>query len=97
MGKWLLRLAVSPVLLVLTILEWVGTYILQVVRILCALISGMIIVLTIVDCFMGLASGKQTVTELVVSFLFYLIPKLAGFTVSIIVLMKAAIMRIIQK
>ena len=41
MGKWLIRLAVLPAVVLQTILEWIGTYIFDLSEMLCKLIGGM--------------------------------------------------------
>ncbi len=91
MGKWLIRLAVLPVVIILTILEWSGTYILHFAGILCRLIAGMISILAVASYLTGLASGEEMLNTLVAGVAFYLIPRIGGMIVSSVALTNAAI------
>ena len=76
MIKWLLRLIAFPVMIILTILEWSGTYILHFAGMLCRLIAGMIFTLAVASYLTGLASGEEVMNTLVAGVAFFLIPRI---------------------
>ena len=91
MFKWLFRLAVHPVSIVLKLLEWCGTYILSIVGMLCKLASGIILMLTIVAYLAGIASGYNALNAFFAGFLFYIFPRIGGIIICGIALANASI------
>ena len=91
MIRWLIRLVVFPVVIILTILEWSGTYILHFAGMLCRLIAGMIFTLAVASYLTGLASGEEMMNTLVAGVAFYLIPRIGGMIVSCVALANATI------
>jgi len=86
MIRWLIRLVVFPVVIILTILEWSETYILHFAGMLCRLIAGMIFTLAVASYLTGLASGEEMMNTLVAGVAFYLIPRIGGMIVSCVAL-----------
>lgn len=64
-GMLLLRLLVLPAVFVLTILEWVGTYILSFSEMFCRLITGLTAILSVAVFWIGVASIEQAASILI--------------------------------
>ena len=71
MTKWLFRLLVLPTVFVLTILEWVGTYILNLSEMFCRLIIGLTAMLAVAAYWIGVASIKQAANFLFAGLAFF--------------------------
>ena len=97
MGKWLLRLAVFPVVIVLPVLEWVGTYILNFSEILCRLICGISFVLAVTAYLLGIASMEQALNALIAGFVLYLIPRAGKILVASFAFLHIALLDVIKK
>ncbi len=96
-GKWLIRLVLFPVVFVLTVLEWIGTYILNFSEIFCRLITGISAILAIAAYWIGVASIEQAVTVLIAGFVFYLIQRIGRTIVTSIALLHVALANVIRK
>ena len=97
MGKWLLRLAVFSVVIVLTALEWVGTNILNFSEMLCRLICGISFVLAVTAYLFGIASLEQALNALISGFLLYLIPRAGKILVTSVAFLHIALTEVIKK
>ena len=97
MIRCLLRLTVFPVIIILTILEWCGTYMVCFTGMLCKLVAGTIFVLSIVSYLMGLAPDKQIATSLVAGLLVFILPKIAGIMVSGVALANTVMVNLFVK
>ena len=95
MIRWFLRLTAFPMVLVLTILEWCGSYIVCFAGMLCKLLAGIIFVLSVTAYLMGMASDKQIVTSLLTGFVVFILPKVVGIMVGGVTLLNAAIMNLL--
>ena len=76
----IIRLVLFPVILVLTILEWTGSYFTNFTGILCKIAAGVVFLLTVTAWLIGIASPEQIAKTLIAGFGLYLIP-LAGKSV----------------
>lgn len=97
MTKWLIRLLMLPAVFVLTILEWVGTYILNLSEIFCRLITGISAMLAITAYWIGVASIEQAVNILIAGLAFYLLQRIGRTIVAGIALLHTALANIIRK
>lgn len=97
MTKWLIRLLMLPAVFVLTILEWVGTYILSFSEMFCRLITGVTAILAVAAYWIGVASIEQAVNVLITGLLFYLIQRIGRTIVTGITLLHTALANIVRK
>lgn len=97
MTKWLIRLLMLPAVFVLTILEWVGTYILRFSEMFCRLITGVTAILAVAAYWIGVASIEQAVNVLITGLLFYLIQRIGRTIVTGITLLHTALANIVGK
>ena len=97
MTKWLIRLLMLPAVFVLTILEWVGTYILSFSEMFCRLITGVTAILVVAAYWIGVASIEQAVNVLITGLLFYLIQRIGRTIVTGITLLHTALANIVRK
>ena len=97
MTKWLIRLLMLPAVFVLTILEWVGTYILHFSEMFCRLITGVTAILAVAAYWIGVASIEQAVNVLITGLLFYLIQRIGRTIVTGITLLHTALANIVRK
>ena len=94
MIRWLIRLAVLPVLIVLQILEWCGMYIVQYSGILCRLIAGTIFALATIGFATSLGGREYLIKILAVGFGILLIPQFGRLVVNCIGLAHVVLIRI---
>ena len=97
MTKWLIRLLMLPSVFVLTILEWVVTYILSFSEMFCRLIAGVTAILAVAAYWIGVASIEQAVNVLITGLLFYLIQRIGRTIVTGITLLHTALANIVRK
>lgn len=97
MTKWLIRLLMLPSVFVLTILEWVVTYILSFSEMFCRLITGVTAILAVAAYWIGVASIEQAVNVLITGLLFYLIQRIGRTIVTGITLLHTALANIVRK
>ena len=97
MTKWLFRLLVLPTVFVLTILEWVGTYILNLSEMFCRLIIGLTAMLAVAAYWIGVASIKQAANFLFAGLAFYLLQRIGRAIVAGIALLHVVLANIIRK
>ena len=72
--KILVRLALWPVRMALSLLEWMILFVTHFVGIGCYLLSGGYFVLAVTGWLTGLVSGAETLQTLVIGFAFFVIP-----------------------
>lgn len=82
MIKWLLRLAMFPLVLILYALGWLATYIVHFSGMLCRLLSGMIFFWVVIGFLMGLGTDEQLVKMLVVGLAVFSLPQIGRVIVS---------------
>lgn len=97
MAKWLFRLLMLPVVFVLTILEGVGTYILNLSEMFCRLITGLTAILAVAAYWIGVASIEQIVNTLIAGLAFYLLQGIGRTIVAVITLLHTALANVIRK
>ena len=97
MGILLLRLLVLPAVFVLTILEWVGTYILSFSDMFCRLITGVTAMLAIAAFWISVASIEQAANILIAGLAFYLLQRIGRTIVAGIALLHTVLANIIRK
>ena len=96
MIKWLIWMALIPVLILLSLLKWCATYIVQYSGILCTLISRTIVLLVAVGIVTGLGNGAQLARMFVVGLVISFIPWLEIFLISGITFVYTALMNLIS-
>jgi len=94
MIRWLIRLVITPALIILHILEWCGMYIVQYSGMLCRLVAGTIFVLATIGFATSLGSREYLIKILAVGFGILLIPQLGRLIVNCIGLAHAVLIRI---
>ena len=97
MTKWLFRLLVLPAVFVLTILEWVGTYILNLSELFCRLITGLTAILAVAAYWIGVASIEQAASILIAGLIFYLLQRIGRTIVAGIALLHVTLANLIWK
>lgn len=97
MIKWLLRLTMFPLVLILYALGWFAKYIIHFFGILCRFISGMIFFWVVVGFLTGFGTGEQLVKMLVVGLAVFLLPQIGRAMASGILLMRSALTNYIHR
>ena len=97
MGMLLLRLLVLPAVFVLTILEWVGTYILSFSEMFCRLTTGLTAILAVAVFGIGVASIEQAASILIAGLVFYLLQRIGRTIVAGIALLHVTLANVIWK
>ena len=97
MAKWLFRLLMLPAVFVLTILEGVGTYILNLSEMFCRLITGLTAILAVVVFWIGVASIEQAASILIAGLVFYPLQRIGRTIVAGIALLHVTLANVIWK
>lgn len=94
--KWLVRLVLFPVILLLTILEWAGNYFTSFTGILCKVAAGVVFLLTVTAWLIGISPVEQCAKTLMAGFVLYLIPLVENSVIMCVARINAALTDIIQ-
>ena len=94
--KWFARLALFPVILVLTFLEWAGSYFTNCTGIFCKMAAGIVFLLTVTAWVIGITSAEQATKTLIAGCVLYLIPLTGKSVIMCVARVNATLTEIIQ-
>ena len=75
--KWMLKLALLPLLLLLILAQWVGIFLTTFSTILTNLLAGLFFFVALTSWVMKLADGGEVLKMLVTAFVFFALPYIA--------------------
>ena len=75
--KWMLKLALFPLLLLLILAQWVGIFLTTFSTILTNLLAGLFFFVTLTSWVMKLADGGEVLKMLVTAFVVFVLPYIA--------------------
>ena len=76
--KLSVKLLVIPLLLGLTLIQWVGLFLVGFSAVFFDLLAGMIFSVTVVSFFLGLVARMECLNILLVGFAIYIVPHIRG-------------------
>lgn len=75
--KAFFKLLALPLVVVVTIIQWVGIFCTKFSAVIFNLLAGLIFLVTIAGYLMGVAAGKEALQMLIVGFVVFIIPHIA--------------------
>lgn len=75
--KWMLKLALLPLLLLLVLVQWVGTFLMTFSTILTNLLAGLFFFVALASWIMKLADGGEVLKMLITAFVVFVLPYIA--------------------
>ena len=75
--KWMLKLALFPLLLLLTLAQWVGIFLTTFSTILTNLLAGLFFFVALASWVMKLADGGEVLKMLITAFVLFVLPYIA--------------------
>ena len=79
--KMILKVLAFPVMLVATLIQWVGLFLIGFSSVLFNLFAGVLFIVAVMTYFMGLDTGKEVLRMLGVSFIVFSIPHIGEWIV----------------
>ena len=82
--KLVVKVVVFPVMLAMTLIQWVGEFLLGMSAVILNIIAGLILLIAGLSYLMGICKGQEALIIVLTGFLFFLIPRIGGVVVGII-------------
>lgn len=82
--KLLMKVIVFPVMLTMTLIQWVGEFLIGLSSVILNLIAGLILLIAGLAFLLGIIDGQEALIMALTGFLFFLIPRIGGVVVGII-------------
>lgn len=79
--KTILKILAFPIMLMVTLLQWVGLFLISFSSVLFNLLAGVLFMVAVMTYFMGLDTGKEVLRMLGVSFIVFIIPHIGEWIV----------------
>lgn len=85
--RLLLKILLSPTMLILWLIEWIGVFLVSFGGTILCILSGIIFLIAAASCILQIASGTEALKMLVISFAVFMIPKIGEwFIVKVLML-----------
>ena len=79
--RFLLRVVLLPVLLIVTLAEWIGIFLTSFASILFYLFAGLCFILAVFSYLAGISTGPEALRMLVIGFITFILPHLAAWVI----------------
>ena len=79
--KMFLKLLVLPLIVAVTLIQWVGIFLTQFSTVIFNLLAGLIFLITVIGFVFGVTAGAEAVKMLTVSFAVFIIPHIAEWLI----------------
>ena len=79
--KMFLKLLVLPLIVAVTLIQWVGIFLTQFSTVIFNLLAGLIFLITVIGFVFGITAGAEAVKMLTVSFAVFIIPHIAEWLI----------------
>ena len=93
--KWLLKIILLPVMLLLKLIEWIGIFLITPLSVLFNLLSWGTLVIAILSYLMGLEDGAETIRMIQAAYILFTIPRISELIIAFVAIIGSAIGRII--
>ncbi|MGX8711704.1 MAG: hypothetical protein ACQGTM_15840 [bacterium] len=79
--KMILKVLAFPIMLMVTLIQWLGIYLISFSAVFFNLLAGVLFLVSIMTYFMGLDTGKEVLRMLGISFIVFIIPHIGEWIV----------------
>ena len=79
--KLIIKLLVLPLIVAVTLIQWVGIFFTQFSTVIFNLLAGLMFLLSVVGWLMGICTGAETMRMLAVGFVVFIIPHIAEWLI----------------
>ena len=79
--KLIIKLVVLPLIVAVTLIQWVGIFFTQFATVIFNLLAGLMFLITIAGWMFGISAGAETLRLLVVTFVVFIIPHIAEWLI----------------
>lgn len=86
--RLLLKLLLSPVMLILTLTEWIGVFLISFGGMILYILSGIVFLIAIASGIFQTAPSAEVLTMLVISFDVFMIPKIGEWCVGKVLMLR---------
>ena len=89
--KFIIKIALLPVLLLTIIGQWIGAFFTGIASVILGLISTLAWVVAILSYLMGISSGREALQMMVIAFVAFIFPQICGWLIEGIVDLRCSI------
>ena len=79
--KLIFKLLVLPLIVAVTLIQWVGIFFTQFSTVIFNLLAGLMFLLSVIGWLMGICTGAETMRMLAVGFVVFIIPHIAEWLI----------------
>ena len=79
--RFMLKVVLLPVLLIMTLAEWIGIFLTSFTSVLFYLFAGLCYVLAVFSYLAGISTGPEALQMLVIGFIAFILPHLAAWVI----------------
>ena len=93
--KWSLKIILLPAMLLLTLIERIGIFLITPLSVLFNLLSWGMLIIAVLSYLMGLEDGAGTIRMIQLAFIIFIVPRVANILLSIVTAASIYVMGII--
>ena len=94
--KLIVKAVALPVMLAMTLIQWVGEFLLGLSSVILNLISGLVLLIAGLAFLLGISDGQEALIIALTGFLFFIVPRIGGAVVGIISAANDGLRRLIK-
>lgn len=94
--KMSVKAAVFPVMLVTTLIQWVGEFLVGLSSVIINIIAGIILLIAVLAYLLGISDGQEALIMALTGFLFFLIPRIGSIIVGIVAVANDSLRRLMK-
>ena len=94
--RFLMKIVVFPVMLIVTVIQWFGAFIIGFSSAVFNLFAGLFVLVAVLSYLMGLSAGAEAVKMLVVGFVVFMIPVVGEWIVTAITALNMGMRKFIR-
>ena len=79
--RFMLKVVLLPVLLIVTLAEWIGIFLTSFASVLFYLFAGLSFILAVFSCLAGISTGPEALRMLAIGFISFILPHLAAWVI----------------
>ena len=82
--RFLLKMVVFPIILIMTVIQWFGAFIIGFSSIVFNVLAGLFLLVAVLSYLMGLSAGAEAVKMIIAGFIVFMIPVVGEWIVTAI-------------
>ena len=82
--KLLMKVILFPIIVIVTLLQWAGEFVVGLSSVILNLIAGLILLVAVLSYLFGISDGHEALIIALTGFLFFLAPRIGGAVIGII-------------